>query len=868
MHTARQTLGVARKVRRRTLAAAVVRRGGAGLAVGCGVGLVGVLAAKLGWLGAAPWEVVLGGAAAIGLAAGVAAGLSGDWSLLAAARRADRVLGLRDRLGNGLSFSRGQPGPAEQLAIRDAERVAGRVSTARVAPVRFGAAWAAWPVVLAGAIACGVWVPVAGPRVRGVAQHRAGEPERRAAAGVLAEAARDAREAAGESLLERAGEGELARMEEIERELLDGSREPGEALADGARQLTDLADRVERAGEAGALADQRAREQLADQVEAGEGASELARALSEGDLERAREAASAMSDRFGSMTPAERERYAEELESLADQVRGAREDRELTGGEDAAASDPLDAALREQGIEEPRSLGGSEDPAEVRERLEERGVEPEAAEQLAERVAARNREAQAREQADEELDRLSEAAREAAEQLREPTPPDQPGAETQDHEPPEPGQQPKAESEPQTEESPSPEGAEDRAGEEPKPGAEPRGPEPGEAQPPADQADGKPGQKPGETAAKQGDEKPGEMPAEQGDEEPGEKPAEQGGEKPGEQGGKQPGQKPGAPQGEQPGNAPESQGEPKSGEGQPDGPTQTDEPGETPTGKSPNGKTPSDRPEGAGEQTDTKPGAAPGDGAQDAPAADTEQPTPDAPGPGAAGQQPDGQQPAPEGREPGDAGPAPSEGEGGAEEGPTRMTDGQGDAPDRDAMERFRRQIDRMAQRGQDAQQQRRDAESLREQAERLLERASPEERRELERLAREAMGGDEDSGLGGEDARPDSAGARLGTDRAWDSETFDARGGPDGPTPRDGQVIAEWYGEEQPGPSTAGAAGGGGLELREAARGAERAIERRAVPRERRELVRRVFERFRQRAAETDGPAADGGGAGAGDGR
>ena len=197
--------------------------------------------------------------------------------------------------------------------------------------------------------------------------------------------------------------------------------------------------------------------------------------------------------------------------------------------------------------------------------------------------------------------------------------------------------------------------------------------------------------------------------------------------------------------------------------------------------------------------------------------------------------------------------------EGGAETGPTRMTDGSGDAPDPSAMERFRRQLDRMADRRPGAENQQRNADRLREQAERMLEQATPEERRELERLAREAMGEGEDPGLAGTGDRPEATGAQAAPTREWDAEPFDARGEPSESTPTDGQVIAEWFGDDETRPSTGEAATGSGPALQEAARGAERAIERRAVPRERKDLVRRVFERFRQRAAE-------GGDAGAGD--
>jgi hypothetical protein len=161
-----------------------------------------------------------------------------------------------------------------------------------------------------------------------------------------------------------------------------------------------------------------------------------------------------------------------------------------------------------------------------------------------------------------------------------------------------------------------------------------------------------------------------------------------------------------------------------------------------------------------------------------------------------------------------------------------------------------------MAGRERGAQGQREASEKMREQARRLLEQASPEERRELERLAREMQ--DRARQAGGDDAPRDPGAPAPAGERPWQTEAFDARGEtPDGPRGPQ-HVIADWLGDEAERPAGAAPAASPGAPLREAAEGVERAIDRQAVPRTRSDLVRRVFERYRQRAAEPGSPGAE----------
>ncbi len=176
--------------------------------------------------------------------------------------------------------------------------------------------------------------------------------------------------------------------------------------------------------------------------------------------------------------------------------------------------------------------------------------------------------------------------------------------------------------------------------------------------------------------------------------------------------------------------------------------------------------------------------------------------------------------------------------------------------------------------------------ERLRRQAEQLLEKSTPEQREQLERLAKklakEMANGEEgatpprrDGGNGVDeagkavDARPGGeeregrglggggeAGERDGprrlgpTPEAWRGETevVDARGKSkaDDGAPR---VLAEVVNPNGPERRGRGGEGAIGQEIREAARGAEKALEQQGVPSARSEYIRRVFRKYLEHA-------------------
>lgn len=126
--------------------------------------------------------------------------------------------------------------------------------------------------------------------------------------------------------------------------------------------------------------------------------------------------------------------------------------------------------------------------------------------------------------------------------------------------------------------------------------------------------------------------------------------------------------------------------------------------------------------------------------------------------------------------------------------------------------------------------------ERLRERARQLEEEASPEEIRRAQQLAR-AMAAERGS--------------------AWQgrTEAFDARRESPAASPDD-PVIGRWFGDGAPGQGVSRQ--GFGEAVREAASGAERAIENQAVPPRHADLIRRVFQRYVDRLPEASSDATD----------
>lgn len=170
------------------------------------------------------------------------------------------------------------------------------------------------------------------------------------------------------------------------------------------------------------------------------------------------------------------------------------------------------------------------------------------------------------------------------------------------------------------------------------------------------------------------------------------------------------------------------------------------------------------------------------------------------------------------------------------------------DTPDEKAIERLARQLRRLEQMDESARRRLAESRTLREQAERLLRQMSPAERQRLEDLARRWGG---DPSAAGSD-RPDQAPALEWTGPI---QAVDAR--PRGEPARGVReaVISEWLTPATPDPDAIVRRQDVVERFREAARGAERAVEQQAVPLQHRDLVRRVFNRYTERAAGSREP-------------
>lgn len=155
--------------------------------------------------------------------------------------------------------------------------------------------------------------------------------------------------------------------------------------------------------------------------------------------------------------------------------------------------------------------------------------------------------------------------------------------------------------------------------------------------------------------------------------------------------------------------------------------------------------------------------------------------------------------------------------------------------PGSQGLDRLARQLQDMASKAAQSRDARRQAEQLREQAQRLMENALPEDRQRLNELAQR---------LGGSDGRGNQ-GPRTGSTphstEPWGTPggSMDARATSAAPERTIGEL--EPIGEAPRG------AGPGALVqgIRDAAAGAERAVEQQGVPQRHADLVKRVFGKY-----------------------
>lgn len=938
-----RTLAVSESARRRWGVGLALGSLGVALPVGGAAGLAGVLAGRLIPLPGldAHWPWVLTGAVAVASAGFAAWGLRGVWGQARAARELDHRLGLRGRLGSAAELWSARDAEAGfvELLVRDAERQAETVDVRRAIPLRMGRRWGWGAALIACAAGVGVYVPMREPGVT----ERATREEASAARDAIAEATEAARSATPETAEGEAADAasapELEAIERIEQELAAGRADPGEARAEAARQLQQLSDRLEREALAErervdatrdglALAAGGAQGRGAGEAGSGEAtpAAELRESLGAGDLSGAARAVERLAREAPRMDEEQRRRAAQELRELARAIE-ERQNRERASPGDATPSDGAGAAPTE-----PSNAGAGEggEAAPGQNAAPQPDAPDEGAADGPERPAGEER-APAGEPDDAR--RVSEALEEAADALERGEPGGGGGAEAEQR--PEPGRaQPPADER-------------GNAGQSGEPGgrSENRGAPPGEAAPRREDGERGAAREPsgaGERGAEQrgageGErrDEPGQGSEKEGSGTRGPGRPEQGPGRAGEQPGSREGARPEAPPGAEPrgdarpnaerppdagagGQSPQqSQSRPREGENpRPEGEGRTEgsrteqqttegQPtGQSPRGGEPGGSSPtpqstpmpSPQPGVTGQQTPTtapsqgesRPGApraqpeaspqssgnpqgqgqSPGVGQRDAAgqpsgsesgAAEGESErggSPDRRG-GQAGQRQGGASSTPSGAAvpenpstdtPGTtSGTRPGERPSGGDAAPAPGSMPTGGA----GVERLSRELERLERMDRASRQGMAQSRAVRERAEKLLEQASPEERERLEELAERFGSGVGDGPPEGNEPAPRVA------EWAGATEAVDAR--PRGPAARSANesVIAEWLSgaEGSGGVGTARGGGSAAERVRQAAASAERAVEQQAVPMQHRELVRRVFRRFSERAAEGGGP-------------
>jgi hypothetical protein len=434
---------IANAADRRLWLASLVRAAGR-CATFAGVGGLALVATdRVFSFGLPVWALIasplaIGCAAAILLAAH-ARRKAGDASIVL-----DHALGFRDRVSSALALEptsmNGEANdPFFTLAQRDAERVASDAKVRSAIPLRFDNWWVAAPLAAVALVTAALLTPdfdVFGNSERRMTEV-ALEEQREDAAVALEEIREELRKATANESAEGATPDQLLALEELERELAEGSIDADDARSEAASRLEDLAqsfeDRAER--------EDRALDALADRLDARDegsptsSASALEDALRRNDFDSA---AQALEDlrrdiaRDSSSTPAAREQLARDLDSLARSLeeastpRGAQDqsaESESAPGDDRTPKNQEAAdALREHGVPSNAAdqLADAQNADEIREALHDRGLAPEQADRLAERIADENRNAAAEEQAQRDLRDLSQAIEKAAENARDP----------------------------------------------------------------------------------------------------------------------------------------------------------------------------------------------------------------------------------------------------------------------------------------------------------------------------------------------------------------------------------------------------------------------------------------------------------------
>lgn len=853
---------------RLVLLQSVIGRAGVALGIGTiGMSLLALADRLVGpGLPKETWWVVASGTVAAALAWSGLRAWRAQLPLLRVASLVDQRLDLKDRLGSGLALEHAARTDAfAAMAIADADAAAVGLRLQRAAPIRLDNWWIVWPVFGVAAIAISFIQPMrllADRQLEAALAEKvndASDAERKVAEAVeVLEQVGAAGDAETSDLPPQSDR--LSALEKLKEQLANGEASPDDARAQAAGALTSASESLARESEEDLARHDKSAEllsKLPDDVPGTNGsespAGKLAQALRGADPGAAAGHAQSLAQNADSMTPAERASEAARLNRLAQEL------RELAEAERAGTPEPGDTLreLKEQGLneDEARELTDEAPESTLESRLKEKGFDESTAEELARKIARERVERESKQQSINDANQLADDLQQAAEQLSKP--PASPSAPPTTPDPAdgkEPGDtraSPSTEPRPSTNSTPAPPTGD--------PGQRPGAKQGDPKSPPEQQTRNPPRNEAPESAPSSRPESPDQRkPSTEGapaksDANPGsatpkpqspadsnsQKGAQSGQDKQQGDGGKQPAEsgKPNAQPGGQQGDSAKPSKVPDGQPGQQDpassgtnqgAPKPPDsKPGQPDAGGSP-GQKGGTKPS---QQSETPPDGMPESGNGSPGQSATPRPQPSETGqPGGSATNLDsttgnsGSRDR-EGQDPG-SGHGSGAGKGRATEQP---------------LDAVQDRLQRMAERPRNAAQKSRDAARIREQAERLLEGATPEQRKHMERLARQ---------------RASEQGATPPPLTSRSVPTDFRRTAPE--TDPSAEVLGE-FNDPKAMPSGRDAVGRRAMQptAQEALQSAQRAIEERQLP-ARYKNVERYFKRAAEREQKpgTSGPA------------
>lgn len=889
-----------RRVSRRAVMRARLRRfvraAGVSLSIAMGAAVVVLLADRLVGPGVAWWWIFGPAAVAALVYAALVATVLRRVDAVEATSEVDEALRLKDRLASALALGEREPNdPFVGLAVEEATALAGKVNVRKAIPVKGDGWWWTWPVLAAAALGVGIFVPQLGllsdrqaeaARVQRIAQ-------REAAASDIEKTTRDLEMTLkGQNdpgVADPLTKEKLSRLDELREQLTKGDKGADDARSEAAGVLGDLADRFAKEAQQREMEGQSVRDlfqnlETGDQGADKDAVDKLADAMRRADADGVKQAADELEKAIKEMSPEERAKTAERLRKLAKQLDDLAKQAEERAAERRKR---IEEQLKQQGMpaSDAESMANQPDQEKLDKDLRDRGLDEENARRLSESIAEQNRQRKADKEA---ADRARDASKSLDEASRQAEQPPKPPEST----PPKGAEQDKGVQQDKQEQGPKSEQRKPGGAEQQRPGQQQQqqqGQEGRQGQPQQGQ-EGQEGQRgePKEGEGKSGEKRegaegqqqqPGSQPRSLGPDaskpegakpspdnaspnapegsQQGERPSSQGQARPGQQEGKpeegagqpQPGQgkpQPSEGQGQTPGDesAPAKRVPGSGDEGQkPDGQEGTQgAPGSAPKPTGEQGEKPGASGEKQGEQKGQEQGATP-EGAEGA-GGGAEKPE-DAHGAGGSSDRPDAE------KQPGSGGGEGTSQQkrnspGGAPGADENARDGGGaGSSGSQGLDKLRKQFEQMQKRQRNGQMTKQRAEELRKQAEQMLDKMSPEERKKLDRWARDMM-------------REQNEQAAAGGTPDYNTEPVDARRGGEG-----GQVVGEMNADKSTPPPDPSLVSKQQFaeQMAGSLQSAEKAMEERVVPTRYSNVARyfrQALERMKKEAAQS-APAPEG---------